>query len=305
MANLFWKKNKVTHSLLATPFKTEEEFERTVFETPELLEDIFLIKRQVRRGGKSGIPDIIGVDNDGNICIVEMKNTTVDSSIILQVLQYVIWAENNPDSIKTLWLECENRPDEVQAPNLENPQIRVIVIAPNILRSALGIINKINYQMDMVEIQRWVEGNNQLLLVNKLEAESRPKVKPVVGLAKYDAEFYKKQYNRKSANEFMRYIKEVEAIIKRKKWILETKTNKHYCGFKAGFFNAFGIKWVGSKTFAFFFKLSEKEAKRVKLPMTKYENLWKEAIYYIDPQKTKTNTFLPLFEMAYQKLTGE
>jgi hypothetical protein len=85
---------------------------------------------------------------------------------------------------------------------------------------------------------------------------------------------------------------------------LETKFNKHYCGFKAGFFNAFGVKWIGSKTFAFFFKLSQKEAKKTKLPMTKYENLWKEATYYIEPGKTKTKNFLPLLKMAYQKLTG-
>jgi hypothetical protein len=304
MANLFWKTKSSARSLLATPFKTEEEFERIVFETPEILEDIFLIKRQVRRGGKSGIPDIIGVDNDGNICIVEMKNTTVDSSIILQILEYVIWAENNPDSIRSLWLERENKPDDISV-NWENPQIRVIVIAPNILRSALGIVSKIGYQMDMVEIQRWVEGKNQLLLVNKLEVDFKRKVKPVTGLAIYDKEFYKQQRNKNSVDEFMRYIQEVEAIIKKKKWTLDTKFNKYYCGFRAGFFNAFGIKWVGTKTFAFFFKLSQKEAKRIKLPMTKYENLWKEAVYYIDPAKTKTKQFLPLFQMAYQKLTGD
>ncbi|MFI5412857.1 MAG: hypothetical protein ACHQX1_03115, partial [Candidatus Micrarchaeales archaeon] len=35
-------------------------------------------------------------------------------------------------------------------------------------------------------------------------------------------------------------------------------------------FNAFGIIWVGSKTFAFFFKLSEEEADP-EIIMTKYE----------------------------------
>ena len=61
MANLFWKTKEETKNLLAKPFKTEEEFERMVFETPEILEDIFLIKRQVRGGKKVGIPDIIGI----------------------------------------------------------------------------------------------------------------------------------------------------------------------------------------------------------------------------------------------------
>jgi len=304
MANLFWKRNKTTQSLLATPFKTEEEFERLVSETPELLEDVFLIKRQVRRGGKVGIPDIIGVDTDGNICIIELKNTTVDSSIIIQILEYANWAENQPDSIKSLWLECENKPEDISI-NWDNPQVRVIVLAPQIDRSALNIRSKIGYQIDLVEIQRWIEGKNQLLLVNKLEEKPPRRVKPATGLATYDKDFYQRQYNKNSAHEFMRYIREVEAIIKKKKWALETKPNKGHCGFKAGFFNAFGIKWIGAKTFAFFFKLSPNEAKKVKVPMTRYDNLWKEAIYYIEPGKTKTSHFVPLFEMAYQKITGD
>jgi hypothetical protein len=304
MANLFWKTKHVTKSLLATPFKTEEEFEKIIYETPEILEDMFLIKRQVRGGSKSGIPDIVGIDNDGNICIVEMKNVTVDASIIPQVLQYAFWAETNPDSIKSLWLECENKPDDLSI-SWDSFQVRIIIIAPNILRSTLDIVNKINYPVDLIEVKRWVEEGDQLLLVNKLEEERRIPPKPVSGLQVYDEEFYKREYNKNSAKEFIKYIKEVEFIIKEKGWSLETKYNKHYCGFKAGFFNAFGIKWIGSKTFAFLFKLSQDEAEKIPIQMTKYETHWKEAVYYIEPGKTKTKDFLPLFEMAYKKLTGE
>jgi len=304
MANLFWKSKEGVKHLLAKPFKTEEEFEKLIFATPEILEDIFLIKRQIRGGNKSGIPDIVGIDNDGNVCIVEMKNVTVDASIIPQVLQYAFWAETNPDSIKSLWLECENKPDDL-AISWDSFQVRIIVIAPNILRSTLDIVNRINYPVDLIEIKRWVEDDNQLLLVNKLEEEIKSKSKPVSGLQIYDEDFYKKEYNRKSAEEFLKYIKEVETIIKEKRWVLETKYNKHYCGFKAGFFNAFGIKWIGSKTFAFFFKIRKEEAEKIPISMTRYETQWKEAVYYIEPGKTNPRDFLPLFEMAYKKLTGE
>ena len=79
MANLFWKrKAETTLNLLSVPFATEEELERAVFETKDLLEEVYLLKRQVRGGKKAGIPDIIGVDSDGNVCIVEMKNVPVD-----------------------------------------------------------------------------------------------------------------------------------------------------------------------------------------------------------------------------------
>ncbi len=305
MANLFWKTKEETKSLLATPFKTEEEFEKIIFQTPEILEDIFLLKRQIRGGSKAGIPDIVGIDNDGNICIVEMKNIDIDSTIIPQVLQYAFWAETNPDSIKSLWLECDNKPDSLSI-SWESFQVRIIILAPKIYLSTLEIVEKINYPVDLIEVTRWVEGDNHLLLVNKLETDKRKfKIKPVSGLQLYDDEFYKKQYNKESAKYFLSYVKEVNKIIHDKGWNLETKFNKHYCGFKAGFFNAFGIKWIGTRTFAFFFKLSEQEANAINIPMTKYETLWKEAVYYIDPKKTKANEFNGLFEMAYKKLTGE
>lgn len=304
MANLFWKTHDATKSLLATKFRTEEEFEKIVFETPEILEDIFLIKRQVRGGGKSSVPDIVGVDNDGNVCIVEMKNSTVNASIIPQVLQYAFWAETSPDSIKTLWLECENRPDELSI-SWDDFQVRIIVIAPSIHKSTLDIVNKINYPVDLIEVKRWIEEDNQLLLVNKLEEEEKVKPSPVAGLENYDEEFYKRNYNKKSAEQFLKYIKDVEKLIKSKGWNLDMKYNKHYGGFKAGFFNAFRIGWIGSKTFAFFFKLPKNVAEKVDIKMTRYETGWKEAVYYIEPGKTKIMEFLPLFEMSYNRLTGE
>ena len=125
MANLFWKTSQGVKALLATPFRTEEEFETTVFGTSELLEDIFLLKRQVRGGNKTGIPDIVGIDSDGNVYIIEMKNCAVDSTIIPQVLQYAFWAETNPDSVKSLWLECDNRPDDVTVA-WESLQVRIL-----------------------------------------------------------------------------------------------------------------------------------------------------------------------------------
>lgn len=306
MANLFWKTKESTKNLLSKPFNTEEEFERIVFDTQEILEDIFLIKRQIRGGNKSGIPDIVGVDQDGNICIVEMKNVDVNSSIIPQVLEYAIWAETNPDSIKNLWLESKDKPDELSI-SWDDFQVRIIIIAPKILTSTIDYADKINYPMDLIEVKRWVNEDNQLFLVNKLEKETpQNKVKPVKGLETYDFEFYKKEYNENSAIEFMNYVKEVEDIIKENNWPLETKYNKHYVGFKAGFFNVFGVKWVGTKTIAFFFKLEENEIDdKYKHFITKSEPRWKESYINIKFDETKAKDFLPLFKLAAKKQIGE
>ena len=102
----------------------------------------------------------------------------------------------------------------------------------------------------------------------------------------------------------MKHAEDLDHYVKKQGWKLEIKYNKFSCGFKAGFFNAFGIKWVGTKTFAFFFKLSKDEADAVKMPMTRYESQWKEAVYYIEPGTTKIADYKKLFELAYNKLSG-
>ena len=118
----------------------------------------------------------------------------------------------------------------------------------------------------------------------------------------YDAAFYKRERNPQSAEQFISYVKEVERLLKKEDIKLETKFNKHYCGFKSGFFNAFGIKWIGTKSFAFFFKMSREEAKKFKLPMTRYEDLWKEAVYLIEPGKTKVKNFTNMLKFCYKKV---
>ena len=80
------------------------------------------------------------------------------------------------------------------------------------------------------------------------------------------------------------------------------KFNRGYCGFKAGFFNAFGIGWWGTKTFGFFAKMSKAEAEKLRPRMDDYDNRWKEACYRIEPGKTKVKDFAPVFAHAYQRL---
>lgn len=304
MANLFWKSKDKVVNLMESPFKTEEEFERTVFGTTELLEDIILLKRQVRGGNKPGIPDIIGVDMDGSICILELKNKSVDASIIPQVLEYAIWAETNPDSIKSLWLELNEKPEEVEI-NWEDPEVRLLVIAPSISRSTLQFVERINYPVDLIEIKRWIEGDNQILMVNKLEIEEkRHKIRPVKGFSSYDENYYKSKRNNNSVEHFLKYVSEVQALIKTKKWNLETKFNAYHCAFKIGFFNAFRIKWLGTKSFGFVFRIPKNKLKQFSMKPTRYDEANERAIYNIEPNKTKVKDFVQLIEYSYKTLGG-
>jgi len=306
MANLFWKqKGGKTLNLVSVPFASEEEFERAVFETKGLLQDVYLLKRQVRGGRKSGVPDIIGVDTDGNVCIVEMKNVHVDSTILPQVVQYAFWAESNPDSIKTLWLESKEQPEDVKI-SFDNYGVRIIVIAPSIDPSTLSLVGKIDYPVDLVEITRWAEKATEFLLVNKLAPAVPTRIRPTRGLGVYDRSFYEANYNKESVDHFLRYAEETRKFVNRQGWPLELKFNKNYCGFKLGFFNAFGITWIGTKSFDFFFKIPEKQARRLapKGARMDYWHQWKQAVFSIDPGKTKVSVFAPLFKAAFENLTG-
>ncbi len=50
--------------------------------------------------------------------------------------------------------------------------------------------------------------------------------------------------------------------------------------------------------------ISQDDAEKFQPLFTKYDISWKEAQYYIDPNKTKTKDFIPIFEHAYQKMSG-
>ncbi|MBI5367537.1 MAG: hypothetical protein HZA54_10910 [Planctomycetes bacterium] len=308
MTNLFWKRpGGSTLNLLSVPFRSEEEFERAVFETKGLLEDVYFLKRQVRGGRKPGIPDIVGVDSDGKVCIVELKNVSVDASVLPQVLEYAFWAESNPDSIKSLWLEAPEQPEDVTM-SFDAYEVRIIIIAPSIDRSTLGLAGKIDYSVDLVEVRRWQENGHEFLLVNRLEQEPTAKTRPVHGLQTYDRAFYQAHYNRASAECFLRYCEQTCAFVRKNAWPLESKFNKHYCGFKLGFFNAFGIKWIGTKSFAFFFKLPESTARRLSrsgVKMTRYDALWKEAVFKVEPGKTRVESLAPFFKAAVEALSGK
>lgn len=300
MDNLFWlQKDKKTFNLLEKPFVSEEEFEKKIFTNREILEDLFLLNRQARGGSKSGIPDIIGVDGDGKVCIIEMKNVETDSSIIPQVLSYALWAEKNPDSIKTLLLEYPDLPEDVEV-DWDDYQVRIIIIAPKIDPSTLEAVDKINYDVDLIEIKRWIEDSNEFLLVNKMEASEHKRITPVRGLRTYDKEFYEKHHNKNSVQTYLEMADEIKNIVEENSWPLERKFNRYYCGFKYGFFVSFGIKWLGSKSFAIFFKIPKDVAEKNQpddWKIEKYRDHRREAIYKVEPS-SKVRDLLPLFQKS-------
>lgn len=305
--NLFWrdKAGKPTLGKLV-PFSHEEELEKLVFANSNLLGDIFFLGQQVKGGGKVGIPDVIGIDASGNVCVIEFKNVRVDSWIVPQVLGYAIWAETHPDSIKSMWLECKNQPDDL-VPDFDGYEVRIIVVAPSFEPAVPQHMLKINFDVDLMEISRFEVNKEEFILVNRLEPAAPAKHKTAQGTGIYDSEFYEKNYNKTSVESFFAYLESTRKLVADRGWPLDYKMNKGYAVFKVGSSQCFGIHWLGSKSFGFFFKLSEQEttsAKPEAIQINKYSNEWKQSEFKIEPGKSKVEDYLPLMQACVDKLVA-
>jgi hypothetical protein len=69
-------------------------------------------------------------------------------------------------------------------------------------------------------------------------------------------------------------------------------------------FQRFWYSFYRFKDVRFFFNISEEEAKQYSIKMTRYNNHWKRAVYFIEPGKTETEDYLQLFKIAHKKHGG-
>lgn len=308
MPNLFWKKsNRITVNVAEKPFVSEEELETYLSETSELLSDIYIFKRQVRGNSGQEIPDLIGIDKENNVVLLELKNTLVNEDIAPQVLRYAIWAETHPDSLKALWLEYEDKPDDVDV-NWDALSIRIVIVAPEYKTTVPKMISKIDYDVDLLEIKRFALEKNEFVSIKSLDKEKGEIGGVTRAQEVYDESFYKNNFNKKSVENFLKIAKQIDRYQTGKGWNLTKKFNRNYIGFKHGFFNVFGVKWLGSRSFGVFFKIQEKLIKKIvtQEPL-KYrdDSQWGELVYRVDQNIIfNPNNLNKLFTESYRKVVG-
>ena len=183
-----------------------------------------------------------------------------------------------------MWLEAKDRPEDI-SPEWDNVEIRVIVLAPSIKLSVPRLLKIINCNVELIDVKRFLIGKEELLLLNRLEEEPETKAKSARGMGIYDKNYYKEHHNSKSADSFFRVVDVIEAMVKRRGWNLEKKFNKNYMGFKTGFPNVFGIQWLGTRSFGFFFKIPNSQfikIKRLSPYKMDYDERWKQATLKYD-----------------------
>ena len=308
MLNLFWRKSTgEVLNVIESPFRTEEQLESYLEKTKELLSDLFIIKRQVRTARRLDIPDLIAFDKEGSVVIIELKNGPVAEDVISQVLRYAIWAETNPDSIRAMWLELEEKPEDISIP-WENLNVKVLIIAPAVSSRVLRLANKVNYPVQFLEVKRFSVDKDEFILTDQLEPEPEViKVGITRGQGVYEKDFYLKNYNKASVPKFFEMISIIDQIVEEKGWKLEKKMNKGYVSYRYGYPIVFGATWIGSKSFGMFFKLPKKGAESIVISGVaphRYEEEWKQVLYRVEKPDNDVRKLLPLFEAAFRHITG-
>jgi len=281
MLNLYWKTPNQTRTLLPKPFLSEAEFESYIYKNQDLLPDIVIIHRRVRTGSKQGIPDMLGVDKDERICVIEMKNAEVSEEILPQVLGYAMWAETNPDSIKAIWLESKNQPEDVQI-DWDSLEIRVIIIAPAFRPNVIRMASKIGYPIDLIQIQRFGFEESEFALVEVLENLPAIKVTTTKVMGNWDWDYYEKEHGKDATTRFQETVEALAQFVHKKGWELPYNLNKYYTGFKLGNKVVFSVNWHGTHAWKVHMKLSEEQAKNFKTPtweFQRYDSQFNEALF--------------------------
>lgn len=307
MQNLFWRKpSEEVLNIVESSFRTEEQLEGYLLETRELLSDLFILKRQVRTSHHTDIPDLIALDKEGSVVIIEVKNVQVAENIIPQVLRYAIWAETNPDSIRALWLELPDRPENINI-SWDSLTVKILIVAPSVSSRVLRLANRIEYPVSFLEIKRFSVDKDEFILTNQLEPEPEAKGGVTRGQETYDKDFYLTNYNKTSVLNFFKTINIIDQVVQEKNWKLDKKMNKSYVSYKYGFPIVFSINWIGSKSFGLAFKLPREKAESIAIPgwaPYRYEEQWKQVLYKVEKPQDDVRSLMPLFEAAFTQITG-
>lgn len=306
MPNLYWKHEGITKNIPIKEFPSERDFEKYVFDNQDLLGDVVILYRQIRSGARQGIPDMLGVDQDGNICLIELKNAKVNEDVLPQVLGYAVWAETNPDSIKAIWLEAKSKPEDIII-DWDSLTIRIIVIAPSFSPNVLRMSSKINYAIDLIQVQRFSDDEDEFILVETLEDTSK-KAGVTKPMGDWTWEYYEENYGKEATAEFKKVVNALANFVKEQKWNLTHNLNKYYTGFKLGNKLVFFVQWDSSQKWSLKMKIPEEDAKKHKTQkwaFQRYDSTFNDASFRtVSGNYEEIDELKDLLILAYKNISG-
>lgn len=249
---------------------------------------------------------MLGVDQDARICIIELKNAEAGEDVLPQALSYAIWAETNPDSIKAIWLESKQKPEDIEI-DWDNLDIRVILIAPAFKSTVPRMAGKIGYPIDLVQVRRYCFEEEEFLIVEVVE-DKPVKVSTTKVMGVWDWDFYESEHGKEATAQFRKTVEAVAALVARQGWDITYNLNKYYTGFKLGNKVVVSVAWGGTYAWNLRFKLPEEVARGFKgrlWEFQRYDNSFHEAIFRpLQPKSPDITELDPLFVEAYKYISG-
>ena len=235
------------------------------------------------------------------MCIVELKNVPVDTTVLLQVLRYAFWAEMNLDTVRLFALESSRAGDGTKVS--DSPEVRIIIAGPSIERQTLLLSGRIDYEIDLLEVRRWRADGQEFVHVAFLE-EELPRTGRARAGSDYDRERYEEMHEPAAVECFIAAVAEVDRIVVAHGWSLERRFRKDYCSWKLDGRVLFGVHWMGPRRSAFFFKLPPEEMEALRpasYPMWRYDRGFKQGYFEVDCVKPDAEHLRQLFAAAFQR----
>jgi len=296
------------------PFKDEvHDMADFINKYPETLgTDILIVCRELQVGTSNGARriDFLVYDTELNqIGIVELKNKIADEKVLLQTLRYANWIRNNPDTVR---YQIKKQDLDVDAEGIDNENIKVLIVAPNISQSLTELCQYITaFDFEFIELQRFKDEQGEIYAVsNSLDIENTG---PVPGRPRgdYDLEWFKSQNIRpKRMEELEKSIDVIEKIIKDEEWQLNLRFVKWAVRFQvAGGRNAFYIGVRKTQNHILRIPLGAdfnpdtidlKNNIKQKLKHKKKSSRW----WHIAMEIEEIQDYVPLLRVGYEMLVG-
>lgn len=235
------------------PFSPEEKLEIFLFTHPEVLGEVVILDRQ--SGTRTDRPDLIGVDGEGNVLVIEVKDEAATYDVVSQVLRYALWAKNNPDSVRVLWHKLSKRPSG-REPDWSDLSVKIVVVAPDFEQSVLRATSAVRYSTSLIQLNRFASNGNEFVVVREVSLDDDEGSLPVRTKGDYTNPSWHRGEMGRNSNSIQVYFqvaKEIEKLTASRGWPLDTRYNQNEMNMKLGAHVAFGIAWDTTKSLYLYF----------------------------------------------------
>lgn len=236
MVDLYRVADGKIESVEELPFKNEiEDMKKFIRENERLLDNIKIFAEEATPQSSAKPSDFLAVDKDGNIVIIELKNTKVTAEVISQVLQYRTSWLKSIDTVKKFWYDFKSK---LKASSIDEPEWasfnpKIQIVASEIDEEVLEVAATNNLEIDFIEIRRYMKNGEVFVTVDMKDAEDFNK-KPTPGrkIENYDWAHYGNRFGDKWVELARHYVEKLEQLKQARNWNLNIRYNKYYVAFK-------------------------------------------------------------------------